>query len=179
MCKEISIHNKIFVPFIKYEKIKCIVKKMAHDIYEVYKNSVPIFIGILNGVVCFFSDILKNYPGFCKIDFVRVKSYKGLSSTGKVVLLSNCSIDLQGKDVVIFDDIIDTGNTLKSVYNIFKSKHVGSIKIAALFLKKSVYQGDMNIDFVGIEIPSYFIVGYGLDFDNIGRNYIDVYQIKH
>lgn len=178
MCKEIILHNKVFVPFIEKQKIKRTVKKMAFDIYKIYKNNTPIFIGILNGVILFFSDILKHYPGQCQIDFVQLCSYDGFNSTGKVDVISGCSIDLSGRDVVIFEDIIDTGNTLRKIYKLFRNCCASSIRIATLFLKKDVFKSNLNIDFVGIKIPNKFIVGYGLDFDNLGRNYTNIYKIK-
>lgn len=176
--KEIILHNRIFIPFIDRKKIEQTVRKMALDIYKTYKYITPIFVGILNGVILFFSDILKNYPGRCEIGFIQLSSYNGINSNKKVNIISNFSINLLGRDVIIFEDIIDTGNTLKKLYKMMDSQSVNSIKIATLFFKPEMFNSNLDIDFIGIRIPNKFIIGYGLDFDNLGRNYPDVYQIK-
>jgi hypoxanthine phosphoribosyltransferase len=180
MLKEIVLHNKTFILFISNKQIQYVIKKMAIDVYKEYKNNIPVFIGILNGVIFFFSDFLKNYPGLCNIDFIQLYSYKGLYSTGNIKIVSDGSINLHNKDVIIFDDVIDTGNTLHKVYQILLEKKVRSIKIAALFFKDDINRKqDLKVDFIGINISSNFIVGYGLDFDNLGRNYLDIYQLKN
>lgn len=176
--KEIILCNKAFVPFINREKIEQVVQRMALGIYNKYKDVTPIFVGVLNGAVLFFGDILKNYPGQCEIGFIQLSSYHGMISSGKINTLSDWPIDISGRDVVIFEDIVDTGNTLKKLYEMAYDQSANSVSIATLFLKPEMFKGDLPIDFVGLRIPNKFIVGYGLDFDNLGRNYPDVYQIK-
>lgn len=176
--KEIILHGKAFIPFIDREKIEQVVQKMALDIYDKYKYVTPIFVGVLNGVVLFFSDILKNYPGQCEIGFIQLSSYHGMSSGGRVNIVLGWPIDISGRDVVIFDDVVDTGNTLKKLYEMVHDQSPNSVRIATLFLKPEMFKDDFPIDFVGLRISNKFIVGYGMDFDNLGRNYPDVYQIK-
>lgn len=176
--KEIILHGKVFVPFIESKTIEKAVKRLALEIYDNYKNITPIFIGVLNGVIMFFSDILKNYPGKCEIGVIQLSSYNGIYPEKKVNIISNCSINIYNRDIVIFEDIIDTGNTVKKLYEIYCNESANSIKIATLFLKPEIFKAKLNIDFVGIQIPNKFIVGYGLDFNLLGRNYPDVYQLK-
>ncbi|XOD68592.1 MAG: phosphoribosyltransferase [Flavobacteriales bacterium AspAUS03] len=176
--KQIILHNKIFVPFIDQEKIEQSVRNMTLEIYEKYKDTTPVFIGVLNGVILFFSDFLKNYPGRCEIAFIQLSSYRNMSSSGQVKVISDWPIDIYGRDVVIFEDIIDTGNTLEKLYEMVCNQLVKNVKIATLFLKPEVFKSDLVIDFIGMRIPNKFIIGYGLDFDGIGRNYPDVYQLK-
>ncbi|XCI75472.1 MAG: phosphoribosyltransferase family protein [Flavobacteriales bacterium] len=176
--KQIILHNKVFVPFIDREKIEQTVQKMALEIYEKYKHTTPVFVGVLNGVILFFSDFLKNYPGRCEIAFIQLSSYRCMSSSGEVKVILDWPIDIYGRDVVIFEDIIDTGNTLEKLYEMVCTQVVKSVKIATLFLKPEVFKSDLNIDFIGMRIPNKFFIGYGLDLDGIGRNYPDIYQLK-
>lgn len=176
--KEIIIHNKIFIPFINRKEIEKNVRRIAAEIYKKYKNITPIFIGVLNGGILFFSDILKNYPGKCEIGVIQLSSYNGIVSNNKVEILSDWKIDIYKRHIVIFEDIVDTGNTLKKIYEIANKKLVSSISIATLFLKPDIFKNALPIDFIGIQIPDKFIIGYGLDFNLLGRNYPDVYQLK-
>lgn len=176
--KEIIIHNKIFIPFINRQEIEKNVRRIAAEIYKKYKNATPIFIGVLNGGILFFSDILKNYPGKCEIGVIQLSSYNGMINKNKVNIISDWKIDIYKRDIVIFEDIVDTGNTLKKIYEIANKKLVNSISIATLFLKPDIFKNALPIDFIGIEIPDKFIIGYGLDFNLLGRNYPDVYQLK-
>lgn len=176
--KEIVIHGKKFIPFIKRQEIEKNVNRLALEIYQEYKNVVPIFIGVLNGVILFFSDILKNYPGKCEIGVIQLSSYNGIEQNKNINIIHDWKINVYKRDVVIFEDIVDTGNTLKKLYEIANIKSANSIKIATLFLKQEIFNNTLNIDFIGIKIPNKFIIGYGLDFNLLGRNYPDVYQLK-
>lgn len=177
--EEIQILDKTFTSFISSEEIDHSIQRMTNTLYEEYKHTVPVFIGVLNGVIMFFSDFLKNYKGKCEIGFLQLSSYKGgLKSSGNVDLITDMTVDITDRDVIILEDIIDTGNTLECLYKLLEVKPVKSIKIATLFFKPDVYKKDLNIDLIGMNIPNKFVVGYGLDYNGLGRNLKDLYQLK-
>ena len=177
--ESIQIHDKHFVPFINRDKISRYVEFLANQIAEdVGPDEVPIFIGILNGSFMFAADFVRNYPNDCHITFVKMASYEGVNSTGQIKHLVGINEDLTGKTVVILEDIIDTGNTLAEIYDIFRDKQVKKLMIATLFFKPDVFRKELPIDYIGKSIEDKFIVGYGLDYDGLGRNLPDIYQLK-
>ncbi|MCP4883183.1 MAG: hypoxanthine phosphoribosyltransferase [Flavobacteriales bacterium] len=177
--ESIQIHDKHFVPFINRDKISRYIEFMANQIAEdIGPDEVPIFIGILNGSFMFAADFVRNYPHDCHITFVKMASYDGVNSTGKIKHLVGINEDLTGKTVVILEDIIDTGNTLAEIYEIFRDKKVKKLMIATLFFKPDVFRKELHIDCIGKSIEDKFIVGYGLDYDGLGRNLPDIYQLK-
>lgn len=159
-------------------QIEAAVKSVAAKVAADYKDEVPVFVGVLNGAFMFVSDFLKHYPYDCEVSFVKLSSYQGLTSTGIVETLLDVSKDIEGKSVVILEDIIDTGRTLKELVHLFSNTNVKEFKIASLFFKSDVYNGEYAIDYWGIEIPDKFIVGYGLDYKELGRNLKEVYQLN-
>ncbi len=174
----IKLHDKQFKPFLRESEILAAVKKMALEVAADYENEVPIFVGVLNGSFMFVSDFLKEYPNPCEVTFVKLSSYQGLTSTGIVETLLDVSADIEGRSVIILEDIIDTGRTLQKLVHLFTGTNVKEFKIASLFYKPEIYNGEYAIDYVGIEIPSKFIVGYGLDYNELGRNLREVYQLN-
>lgn len=177
--KSIQLHDKDFVPFISKEQIDDYVQQLTMQLAkDIEPDEVPIFIGILNGSFMFAADFLRKYPHDCHITFVKMASYEGVNSTGKIKHLVGINEDLEGKTVVILEDIIDTGNTLSEIYDIFKDKNVKQLKIATLFFKPEVFKKDLHIDYIGKSIEDKFIVGYGLDYDGLGRNLPDIYKLK-
>ena len=174
----IKLHDKTFEPYVSAEELNQITERMASEVYQDLQESRPIFIAILNGSFMFAADFLRHYKGECEISFVKMASYKGTQSTGKIHQLIGLSTPVEGRDVVILEDIIDTGNTLEEIYRIFEDKKVNSFRVATLFFKPDAYKKDLKIDYVGKPIPNRFIVGYGLDFDEIGRNLPQVYQLN-
>lgn len=175
----IKLHDKQFEPFLSEGEIQKAVSKIALQIAEDYKNETPLFVGVLNGAFMFVSDLMKHYPYDCEVSFVKLSSYQGLTSTGIVETLLDVSEDIEGKSVIIIEDIIDTGRTLQQLVHLFSDTNVKEFKIASLFYKPDVYNGEYAIDYVGIEIPNKFIVGYGLDYNELGRNLKEVYQLNH
>ena len=173
----IKLHDLHFKPFIKEDEINSIVQTLAKQIQADCKGETPIFIGILNGSFMFVSDFVKSYKGDCEISFVKLASYQGTSSSEKVKQLVGINEDLEGRTVVILEDIIDTGNTLQEIYEIFKDKKVKQLKIATLFFKPDVFKKELPIDYIGKSIEDKFIVGYGLDYNGLGRNYPAIYQL--
>jgi adenylate kinase len=174
---KIKLHDKYFQNFISAIKIEKAIHKMAELIQRDCQDQVPIFIGILNGSFMFIADFIRAYKSNCEVTFVKLASYDGTGSTGKVKELVGLSENIEGRTVVILEDIIDTGNTLEEIFNIFKDKKVKQLKIATLFFKPDVFRKDLPIDYIGISIPDKFIVGFGLDYDGLGRNLADIYQL--
>jgi hypoxanthine phosphoribosyltransferase len=175
--KMIHLHDKTFEPFISSEEIDFAIKNLAKQMDDDFFDEVPVFVGVLNGSFMVMGDLMKQYRGMCEVSFVKMASYEGTQSTNEVKQLIGLNQDLEGKTVVIVEDIIDTGNTIEELKAIFKDKKVKHLKIATLFFKPEAYKKDIKIDYIGIRIPNKFIVGYGLDYDGLGRNLPDVYQL--
>ena len=179
LMESITIHDKNFVPYLKHDEIQEIIKKLALNVYEDYKDETPIFVGVLNGVIMFFSDFLKYYPGKCEIAFLQVSSYSGTQSTGIVYKKMDLTKDVVDRHIILMEDIVDTGNTLENLFEYFKNtQRPKSLKVASLLLKPDVFQKDFTIDYVAKEIPNKFVLGYGLDYDELGRNLPDLYQLE-
>jgi adenylate kinase len=178
MENSVSLLGKRFAPFLPEAEILQAVQKVADEIARDYRDKVPVFVGVLNGAFMFVSDFLKYYPYPCEVTFVKLSSYRGLTSTGIVETLLDLPDHVEGKDVIILEDIVDTGRTLQELVHMFSNKNVRDFRIATLFYKSEVYSGEYQIDYFGMEIPDKFIVGYGLDYREQGRNLRDVYQIK-
>ncbi len=174
----IKLHDKYFKPFIAAEAIDKVIGELVTKIANDLGDEIPVFVGVLNGSFMFASDFIKKYPKPCEITFIKLASYEGVKSTEDIQRLIGLTQDLTGRTVVILEDIIDTGTTLGEVHRIFKNEHVASLKIATLFHKPEAYKKDFKIHYVGMNIPNKFIVGYGLDYDNLGRDLPEIYQIK-
>lgn len=174
----IKLHNKQFVKFLSEEEIQTAVQKIAGEIAKDYKDQVPIFVGVLNGAFMFVADFIKLYPHPCEVSFVKLSSYRGLTSTGIVETLLDVPDNIEGRSVIILEDIIDTGRTLQELIHLFSNTNVKDFKIASLFYKSELYKGEYPIDYFGMEIPDKFIVGYGLDYRELGRNLKEVYQLN-
>ncbi len=173
----IKLHDKYFNPYLSKDKVISVVDKLVQQVLEDCKDEIPLFIGILNGSFMFAADFIRKYPRACEVSFVKMASYEGTNSTGKVTQLLGVNEDLTGRTVVILEDIIDTGNTLQKIYEIFKNKNVKTLKIATLFFKPDVFKKALPIDYIGLSIPDEFIVGYGLDYNNLGRNIDSIYKL--
>ena len=174
----IKLHDRYFESYITKDKIAKYVAYLADLVSkDVGKDEIPVFIGILNGSFMFAADFVRAYPYDCHISFVKLASYEGTNSSGKMKQLFGLNEDLEGKTVIILEDIIDTGNTLEEIYEIFKNKKVKKLKIATLFFKPDVFRKPLPIDYIGKSIEDKFIVGYGLDYDGLGRNLSDIYKL--
>jgi adenylate kinase len=174
----IKLHDKYFKPFISSQEIEEVTQRMVDDIVNDIGDDIPVFVGILNGSFMFVSDFVKKYPKPCEVTFIKLASYEGVKSSEDIQRLIGLTQDLTGRTVVILEDIIDTGNTLCEVHRIFKNENVKSLKIATLFHKPDAYKKDFKLHYIGIKIPNKFIVGYGLDYDGLGRNLPEIYKIK-
>jgi adenylate kinase len=176
--KIIKLHDLYFKPFINKEEISAIVKGLAQEVKEdLPKDEIPIFVGILNGCFLFAADFIREYNGNCEVSFVKLASYEGTSTTENVKHLVGINENLTDRTVIILEDIIDTGNTLQEIYNIFRDKNLKQLKVVSLFFKPDVFKKELPINYIGKSIEDKFIVGYGLDYNNLGRNYPAIYQL--
>lgn len=174
----IKLHDLYFKPFISEQGIQDIVQNMVDEVVNDLGDEVPVFIGILNGSFMVVSDFVKKYPKPCEVTFIKLASYEGVKSTEDIQRLIGLTQDLTGRTVVILEDIIESGNTLGEVHRIFENENVKTLKIASLFYKPEAYKKDFKIHYIGKEISNEFIVGYGLDYDGLGRDLPEVYQLK-
>tara|TARA_B100001758_G_scaffold214107_1_gene198977 strand:+ start:9620 stop:10156 length:537 start_codon:yes stop_codon:yes gene_type:complete len=176
--KEITLHNKKFEVFISETEIAAIVHSIANNINNTrIKN--PLFISVLNGSFMFSSDIMKKItlPN-TEISFLKLSSYLGTETTGEVNQLIGINGNISDRNIIILEDIIDTGITLEKIISLLKKEKVGDIKIATLLFKPEAYTKDLDIDFIGKSIANDFVVGYGLDYDEVGRNLPHIYKLK-
>lgn len=173
----IQLHDKKFEIFISEEEINFALENMVKQIEADFWEDVPVFIGVLNGSFMVVADLLKKYTSPCEVSFVKMASYEGTQTTHTVKELIGLNQNLENRSVIIVEDIVDTGNTIEELKTIFKAHKVKHFKIATLFLKPEAYKKDIKLDYVGMRIPNKFIVGYGLDYDGLGRNLKEVYQL--
>jgi hypoxanthine phosphoribosyltransferase len=173
----IRIHDKTFEIYLSETAIQERVKNIAESINEEYKDKRPLFIAILNGSFMFAADLFKYLTINSEISFIKLASYRGMKSTGNVITSIGLDADLFGKDLVIIEDIVDTGKTLYNFLPKLKDHQPSSLKIAALLHKPEATRFPLNLDYVGFSIPDKFVVGYGLDYDGLGRNLKDIYQV--
>ncbi len=176
--KEVRILDKDFELFIDADSIQESIKRLAIDINDDLKDKDPIFIAILNGSFMFAGDLMKYVTIPSEITFVRIASYKGLNSTNEIKEVLGLKENITGRTIVILEDIVDTGNTIEALINQFKMLAPKEIKVATLLFKPKALVKDIVPDYVALEIPNDFIVGYGLDYDGYGRNLQDIYKIK-
>jgi len=174
----VKLHDKEFEIFIHQDEIAKAIKKMVDEVEAEIGDQNPLFIGVLNGSFLVVADFVRQYKYNCEVSFVKMASYTGTGSTGDVKTLLGINENLEGRTVVVLEDIVDTGNTLEKLIGIFEEKGVKDLKIATLFYKPEAYKKSYPIDYVGMEIENRFIVGYGLDYDGWGRNLPHIYQLK-
>jgi hypoxanthine phosphoribosyltransferase len=177
MMATIRVHDKDFDIYLSESSIQERVKAIAETINEEYKNRRPLFIAILNGSFMFASDLFKYLTIDTEISFIKLASYRGMKSTGNVVTSIGLDVDLFQKDIIIIEDIVDTGKTLYNFLPKLKDHHPASLKIAALLHKPEATRFPLTIDYTGFSIPDKFVVGYGLDYDGLGRNLREIYQV--
>ena len=176
--KRVKIYDKEFGLCIPYEKIKSVVEEMAEKINRDLAGENPLFICILNGSFMFAAELYKRINMIqTEISFIRVASYDGTGTTGKVRELMGLNETVEGRTVVILEDIVDTGITIEKIINQVKSLDPKEVYVATLLFKPDALQKPVQLDYVGMEIPNDFIVGYGLDYRGQGRNLIDIYSL--
>jgi hypoxanthine phosphoribosyltransferase len=173
--KKIRLHNKDFEVYIPAEKIRARLYEMATALNKDLAGKDIVFLGILNGAFIFAADLVRLIDLPCSVSFAKLASYQGDKSTGKIHELIGIAEHLEGKCVVIIEDIIDTGLSMDHLVEVLQSKNPSEIHIAALLFKQEAHIGKILPDYVGFSIPNQFVVGYGLDFDGKGRNLEDIY----
>ena len=173
----IRIKDKQFKTFITEEQILKEVARVGEEINRDLADANPLFVSVLNGSFMFTADLMKHVNVPCEISFVKLASYAGTSSTGKVKELVGLNDDITGRTIVIVDDIIDTGLTMERLIETLKARNPKEIRIATLLVKPDKLKVDLDINYIAMSIPNDFIVGYGLDYDGLGRNYRDIYTV--
>jgi hypoxanthine phosphoribosyltransferase len=174
----IQIKDKLFNQYITEAQIQTRIQEIVAELSEKYKDKNPVFVVVLRGAFMFASDILKkfNYP--CEIEFVKLSSYTGMQSTGKINMLLPLKEEIvKNRDVIIIEDIVDSGLTMDFFVSYVKGLEPKSVSLISFLYKPENLQKDVKIDIVGFTIPDLFVVGYGLDFDGEGRNLSAVYQV--
>ncbi len=174
----IKVNDKYFVKYIDSENVRKIVGNIAASIYKDFADEKPLFLCVLNGSFMFSADLMKVYKGICEISFIRLSSYKGIQTTGEVKTLIGLTDDIKGRTVIILEDIIDSGITVKHLLKDLKKYKPAHLKVATLLFKPEAVRTNIKPDYIGLEIPRNFIVGYGLDYDGLGRNLADIYKIE-
>jgi len=174
----LKVHDKYFVPFLSEETIQQKIKAVANTISLEYQGKRPLFIAILNGSFMFAADLFKHISGEAEICFIKLASYKGTRSTGHVITAIGLDTDVTGRDIVIVEDIIDTGKTLHNFLPQLYNQHPASVKIAVLLHKPEATVYPIDIHYCCFSIPNKFVVGYGLDYDGLGRNLKEIFQLK-
>jgi hypoxanthine phosphoribosyltransferase len=173
----IKVHDKTFETYLSDETIQKRVNEMAAAINKDYAGKKPLFIAILNGSFMFAADLFKQLTIEAELCFIKLASYKGMKSSGKVITSIGLEEDLFGKEVIIVEDIVDTGKTLHRFLPKLVHQQPKSLKIATLLHKSEATEYPLVLDYVGFEIPNKFVVGYGLDYDGLGRNLREIFQL--
>lgn len=173
----IKIHDKEFELSISSADIEKEVKRVASEINRDYAGKKPLLLGVLNGSFMFVSDLMKNLNLECEISFVKLSSYSGTDSTGVVREMIGLNESIEGRDVIVLEDIVDTGFTMQRMLATLEAKNPASVQIASLFLKPARLQVPVDVKYNAFTIPDRFIVGYGLDYDGLGRNLPDIYDV--
>lgn len=174
---DIQVHDKKFTPYLSSEKIRQRIKEMALEINTDLKDQRPLFIAILNGAFIFAADLYRELTIDSEISFIKLISYKGTRSTGHILTSIGLDMDLFDRTVVILEDIVDTGRTLNEFLPQVLHQHPKKLLIASLLSKPDVLEYPIHIDYLGFAVPNKFILGYGLDYDGLGRNLPDIYQL--
>lgn len=174
----IQILDKKFEIFISRSEIEEKIKELGDAINNQFQGEEVVFVSVLNGSFMFSSDLIKTIKLDCEISFVKMKSYQGTSSKGKVDELIGLDQNLEGKQVIILEDIIDTGLTIDKIMKLMEQQSPKNVTVCTLLYKPDAFHGNHKPDLVGFTIPNAFVVGYGLDYDEKGRNLDAIYQIK-
>ena len=173
----IRVHDKNFEPYLSSQDILAAVKRLSAEISRDYDGKRPLFIAILNGAFMFASDLFKGVTIEAEISFIKLASYKGTKSTGRVLTAIGLDADLYQRHVIIVEDIVDTGKTLDQFLPKLTHQQPASLKICALLHKPEATINPIKIDYLGFTIPNKFVVGYGLDYDSLGRNLPEIYKL--
>jgi hypoxanthine phosphoribosyltransferase len=174
----VTLHDKTFELFIDENTIKAAIAALAVKINSAYEDKNPLFLGILNGSFLFAADLFRQINGNAEISFLKMASYQGTATTGKINELIGLNEDISNRHIIVIEDIVDTGITLEKIIADLQKRQPASIAIATLLFKPAAYQKSIPVDYVGIEVANDFLVGYGLDYDGLGRNLKEIYKLK-
>lgn len=175
----IYVGNEKFVPMITRDQINARLKELGEELTKEYEDKFPIFIGILNGSFMFLSDLLRETPINCEVDFFKLSSYGDRKiSSGNVKLLKELNADINGRHVVIVEDIVDSGLSITYIEKLLEAYTPASVKVASLLMKPGSLKYDVKIDYIGFEIPDKFVIGYGLDYAQKYRNLGSIYVLS-
>jgi len=177
MTEIVQLYDKKFEPFIEEQAIEKAVQVVATKMNTDLKGKNPLFIVVLNGAFMFASDLFKYLRMDCEVSFVKLSSYEGTKTTSVVREVIGLDQDVTGRTIVVVEDIIDTGITMKHTIHTLSKMNAAEVKIASLLFKPDAFKEDYKIDYIGMEIPNDFIVGYGLDYNGLGRNLSKIYKI--
>ncbi len=179
MDKKVILQDKTFKPFIPYEKIEAAIDRVAEKINDDFRGcpDVPVLLCVLNGSIMFMGELMKRLDFNCEVISMKLTSYVGTESSGKVRQVMGMTGSVKGKRVIVVEDIVDTGNTIVDLGTILRGEGASEVRICTMLLKPEVYHKDTKLDYVGMEIPNSFIVGFGLDYNELGRNLRDIYVI--
>lgn len=178
MMDKITLKDKTFKPYIPYATISEHIDGVAGRINADFRGctDIPVIVCVLNGSIMFTAELMKRLDFNCELVSVKLSSYSGTESTGKVRQVMGMTGSVKGRRVIVVEDIVDTGNTIVELMRLMKEEYGASeVRICTMLLKPEVYTKDVKLDYVGMEIPNRFIVGFGLDYDELGRNFRDIY----
>jgi hypoxanthine phosphoribosyltransferase len=177
--KKVTLHDKTFRTMVPYEQIGTAIDKVAARINADFDGceDIPVLLCVLNGSIMFMAELMKRLTFNCQIVSTKLTSYEGTNTTGKVKQAMGLTSDIKGRRVIIVEDIVDSGNTIVELKRILEENEVAESKICTLLLKPDAYKKDIKLDYVAMEIPNDFIVGFGLDYDELGRNLKDIYVL--
>ena len=177
--ENVTYYGKVFKPYLTNEQVEKIIDGVAAKINADFadKNEKPIFLCVLNGAIMFTAAVMKRVNFDAELISIKMKSYTGTQSTGTVLIPMGLTGSVEGRTVIIFEDIVDTGNTIVALKELLISKGAKDVRICTMLTKPEVYDKPDKLDYVGAEIPNKFIVGYGLDYDELGRNLPGIYQL--
>ena len=174
-----TVHNDKFVLYLSERKIQQRVRQLGRQISKEYRGKLPIFIGVLNGSFIFLSDLIRHVTIDCEIDFLKLSSYGDSKiSSGNVKMLKELNCDIEGRDIIIVEDIVDSGLSVDFMVKLVKQHNPRSFKIISLLYKKEAVKIDVSIDYIGFTIPNYFVIGYGLDYAQKVRNLRAIYRLN-
>ena len=175
----VEVKDKVFRRFISREQIDQVVQQIAMRINSDYKGQSPLLLGVLNGAFIFASDLIRELTIPCQISFVKYASYIGTKSSEAVNVLIGLNEELRGRHVIVVEDIVDSGITMDHLLHDLQKYRPASVKLACFLLKPEAFVKSFNIDYLGMEIPNAFVVGYGLDYDGYGRNLPEIYRLEN
>lgn len=174
----IRIHDKKFIPYLSQSEIEAAVKKLGEQLSIEYAEKFPLFIPVLNGAFMFAAELFKHINIPCEICFIKLASYKGTTSSAHLITSIGLDTEVKDKHIIVLEDILDTGKTLSLFLPQIKNQQPKSLKVAALLHKPDAKKFEVSLDYNCFKIPNKFVIGFGLDYDGLGRNFPAIYQLK-